>query len=246
MKRFMRYVLPGLASTIQLAIALIISDYNVIIENSYCSLGNPDNIGLILGIFLASGGIGYIFANIYFAIYWCCPNCCFAIDYRSVFINLKQNLRIFTLSENQIAVNTLTKKDAWSLVNYYWYTSIEKSEKLKGIDPKMERFTDLIQSIWATLIGSFLSLITWICLHFSIFEDPAKYHCKNFFIFFVWILILKIFCMNHFRTQKALQNIVKSTLMNIIKKEYDKNKTKIKIYYEIDRYKINFQQRWEK
>lgn len=66
-RRFLRYTLPGLAGVIQFLIALSITDA-CIVSKIVSVKDQTQSLGLALTIFIGSGGLGYLFANIYFLI----------------------------------------------------------------------------------------------------------------------------------------------------------------------------------
>lgn len=61
-RRFLRYILPGLVFPVMLLITLLISDTNEII-NFLRNDSDKQIIGVIGGVFLASGVLGYIFIS---------------------------------------------------------------------------------------------------------------------------------------------------------------------------------------
>jgi len=63
-RRFLRYTLPGLSALIQLLIGLSITDSGIVCK-ILSAKDLTQSLGIILTIFIGSGGLGYLFANIY-------------------------------------------------------------------------------------------------------------------------------------------------------------------------------------
>jgi len=70
-RRFLRYTLPGLATVILFMIALSLTE-GCFVRRLFFDKDSSQNIGLVLTLFLGSGALGYLFANIYFSLYWSC------------------------------------------------------------------------------------------------------------------------------------------------------------------------------
>lgn len=223
----MRFVLPGLASVIMLLIALIISDRSKMI--CFFHSMSRNDIGVILGLFLASGALGYIFSSIYWTIYWIGPKCFFANDNRSFLKKHKDKLEIVE------EPNKRSKHDAWIIVTLIWHTQIEKSKEIKGINPYVDRINDITHGLGVTFVGSFISLIIWISLHFLVIDNSSKWNFINFIIFFAWVFLIALICWDYHRIKIAHQSLIHSTITKVLQQEqeYDKNdkQEKFIIYY---------------
>ncbi len=68
-KRFLRFTFPGITSVIFLLAALIISDYNALNMRDHFTYSNSNIVGIVFGLFIASGGLGYIYSQIYWGLY---------------------------------------------------------------------------------------------------------------------------------------------------------------------------------
>ncbi len=203
-KRFMRFVLPGLASVIMLLIALIISDSSKLF--CFFQSMNLNDIGIILGLFLASGALGYIFACVYWGIYEFGLNSCIAIDNRYIFSTLKDKLEIIETSGNKVKANKLSKRDAWTIAALFWQNNINKSEEIKGSTPYVDRITDLTHGLGATVVGSVISLTTWILLKIAVFK-AFKLNIRDIIILIVWLFLIYLIIKNYNSTNKALQSL---------------------------------------
>jgi hypothetical protein len=227
-RRFFRFTIPGITCVLELFIALSISD-NKMIASMLDSTGAVANIGLVFAIFLASGGLGYIFANIYFALYWWKPiRDRFAIDHCSLFRDLAEKIELVDTSGTRINPDDLSKRDAWNILTQFWYSQIEDGQDIKGVDQITDRLANITHSLGATVIGSLLSFIAWVSIHFS---NPSRSFCiyGELAIIIVWLLLIFLMLKCHQRAQESLQSIANSTIANRITQKYIY--TKIKIYY---------------
>jgi len=216
-RRFMRYILPGLAYAIELLIALIFSK-----DIDINQLKDFDYIGVVFGVFLASGAMGYIFSIIYFGTLWKYK---YAPDYRPVFISLKNKTQIINQDEKIISVENLTKDDAKSLISLYWYHNIVESERIKGINPYVDRLLDITHGLGAFLIGTFFSIIPWIIIHTFWIN---KY--KDLIILVCWAVLLYIIHLNYKTIQKKSETLSSSTILSELLNEYKKNQELVRIY----------------
>jgi hypothetical protein len=222
-KRFLRYTLPGMACIIELFVALSIqkTDRSIIIN----LFKLVQDIGLALSVFLGSGALGFLLSGIYFSLCWC-PKLekWFAYDYRPIFNELKSNLFLVDI-QGEPYQPELTRREAWVLISQYWHSRIEYCKNIRGVSQIYDRLADVTHGLGATIIGSFLALITWLFLH--------HYHeCLLIFIliFSCWIALIVLLYLNFKRSLNNLQTMAMTTLISSIKKEFD-NKGKILIYY---------------
>lgn len=228
-RRFMRYVIPGLIYDVLLAAAFFVSDPARMI----CFITSGDiskNIGFVLTALLASGALGYVFSNIYFGLYWLTDNSIVAINHKELFTSLSDKINIINAKGNPIDRNSLTKRDAWTIWSNYWFSNIENSKKYKVSSARVDNLVDITHSLGASLISTFLSLITWICLSASSLQS-GKYKI----IIIGWGIFLYLLSKNYYKSHKAVERMVNSILFHVISEatQPDTNGTrkKIDIYY---------------
>ena len=231
-RRFLRYTLPGLSALIQLLIGLSITDSGIVCK-ILSAKDLTQSLGIILTIFIGSGGLGYLFANIYFSLYRSWPfSRLIAIDHLTLLKDLrKEIIEIVDLSGKAYA-NDLSKREAWTIITQYWHSKIEENTKIKGINIITDRLTDVTHGLGATFIGSLSALASWIAIHLSIAQDSASFISQKVFIVFLgWAILIFMLGFAYRRTNLALQSIANTTLTDIICREYQAG-NKIKIYYQ--------------
>jgi len=230
-RRFLRYTLPGLSAVIQLIIGLSITDSSIV-----CSVLSAkdlaESIGIVLTIFIGSGGLGYLFANIYFSLYWSWPfSRLIAIDHLTLFKDLSEKMIEIVDFSGKAYSKELSKREAWTVFTQYWHSKIEENTKIKGVNTITNRLTDVTHGLGATYIGSLLALVSWVVIHLSISHNLASIISKeSLFAFLAWIILIIILGRAYHRTNLALQSIANTTLTDSITKEYQAG-NKIKIYY---------------
>lgn len=231
-RRFLRYTLPGLAAVIQFLIALSITDACILFKILSVK-DQTQSLGLTLTIFIGSGGLGYLFSNIYFFLYWWRPFNRFAIDHLSFLKNLRKEVVDILDSSGNPYNNDLSKREAWAVITQYWHSKIEECPKIKGVDSTTGRLTDVTHGLGATIIGSVFALLSWELIHLAIAQHSALLNLKEVLIIVGWVGLIVLLIIAWHRVKIALQSIVNSTLTDIIRSEYlSSGKKKVYIYYE--------------
>jgi len=209
-RRFMRYVMPGLIYAVLLAAAFFASDSVRMI----CLITSGDtskNIGFVLTALLASGALGYVFSNIYFGLYWLTDNSIIAINHKSLFVSLGDRINIINAKGEQIDRNVLTKREAWTIWSNYWYSNIENSKKYKGSSKRVDNLVDITHSLGASLISTLLSFITWLLLTSSSLQSGK---CR--IIILLWSVFAYLLARNYYKSHKAVECMVNSILCHAI------------------------------
>lgn len=232
-RRFLRYTLPGLSAVIQLLIGLSITDSDVVCK-ILSAKDLTQSLGIVLIIFIGSGGLGYLFANIYFSLYWSWPfNRLIAIDHLTFLEGLRKEMIVIVDLYGKEYTTALSKREAWTIITQYWHSKVEDNSKIKGINKITDRLTDVTHGLGATFIGSLSALASWIVIHLSVSQDSASSGSKEVFIvFLVWVIFIFLLGFAYRRSNLALQSIANTTLTDIICSEFQSAGNKIKIYYQ--------------
>ena len=152
--------------------------------NKITSNGSAEIFGVILGVFFASGAVGYIFANIYYTT-------------RERINFLRNDHRILlkkfideygyqikvtdTNGERGIidanGIRDLSLREAWEIFNLIWYEVKPKSIELKEVEPQIDTLLNILHSLGSTLFGSSICLLIWFLLQspwllFHLFDIP--------------------------------------------------------------------------
>ena len=214
-RRFLRYVLPGLVFFIELFVFFCISDRRDAV-NWVVAHGSA---GPVVALFLGTGALGFILANIYHWLYWTFE--LFAIDHRCLFPKSPPGFRAIDLSGDP--VGDLTKREAWTIVTQYCHSQMKKKSgrDIEGMSLITDRLVDIGHALGVTATGTFFSIFAWGFVRSYVFESPL---CSIPFevwtlILALWVPILVILLVGHFRTIKALERIVNSTLARRLRRK---------------------------
>lgn len=232
-RRFMRYTLPGIVCILLLLSSLLISDFKTL-KSCFINLGDPKlNIGIIIGAFFASGGLGYLFSIIYFPIIWSSLlRRKFANDHRQILFDLRNKIEIMDVTEKPIHPESLTQREAWAIMTQFWNANSEENNVIKGVTPFINRTVDIMHSIGAIIIGTTIMLNLWIYLHFfALSESSYNFSFNDIIAIFFWLVMLFIFFVDFQLTRKSLQSITNITFTDVIQQKAGKKKKKIKIYF---------------
>lgn len=226
LKRVVRYTLPGVACITKLFIALLITDYWQV-EEFLKNTAAVNSLGIILGIVLASGGLGYILSNIYWGLYWLPGlNQLIAINHTKLFYHLKDIIEIEGDSQlqNDLNNNRLSRKDAWTLGTIFLE---ERNFKLSDI---LKRVVDITHSLGAFIIGNFLALFAWIELH--IWPSCKPFYADKYFIVIpIWLALIGLHSFNRFVAIRQQTELANAEIYRMITEEYSHKLRKVKIYF---------------
>ena len=228
-RRFIRYTLPGLVFAIQLIVALGVSDWEKV--SAIYKISNlKESLSFFLVGFLASGALGYMFSIFYYALYWWEPiEKKLAIDHKTLFQKLEDKIEIKNADGKPINLNSLSKKEAWSILTRYWFTNYEDYNCIKGINSTIDRLSNIVHGNGTTVVATFMSACTWTFLHYWLSE---KFFSQNVIILLLcwFILTLVAFCA-YLNSLRFFQSIINSTMLGLLIDQYRMLGQKIEIWY---------------
>jgi len=232
--RFMRYVIPGLVCTFELLLALLVSNTEGFIYHfhSITSTSFANTLGLLAGGFFASGAVGYLFSNIYYAIRECryipirndhreaVKRFIDEYRYKIIIVDKKSEKCTEERAINSERVDRLSLREAWEIFNLIWYEIKPKSRVLKIVDTQIARLLDILHSLGATLIGSIIFLIVMCLSPFwweSIFGKCYEICWLKFIIVVVgWLLLMLPIFINFKITKNTIKRYYHSYLINFV------------------------------
>ena len=224
-RRFLRYVIPGLLFFIEVSIYLFFSAHAQFIF-SIREWGK--DLAFPITIFLASGGMGFLLGVLYHSLYWTIGFRTFAVNHIPLIQDCVNRdwLKLKRRANNSdLNVSQLTQTGAWRVVTAYWHERREFSKRIKGANDRTDSLTDIMHGLGATLIGSLISIPTWIYIH-------KKLVCSypSWFYYILPLAFLFFNFLNFRRVVKNCQGVVDIIMSDDISKEYDKNKTAVVMY----------------
>jgi hypothetical protein len=208
---FLRFTLPGLSFVVFIIATLFFTDYKFIVDY-YKQSSSKDFVNLI-GLFVVSGGAGYIFSNIYFSIYWLFPSL-FLINHAKVFNNLTDKITIVDINNVKL-IKPITKSNAWYITCRFWNEYIIKDVKAP-FHVESEHYVDLKHSIGTSLISSIFSFSFWIYIHFILLQNGHSW-CFGV-TFYVIAILINLF--NYLKTNRNHEKFVNGIMTKFIIDRY--------------------------
>jgi hypothetical protein len=217
--KFLRYTIPGLVSLLVFYFLTSFTSW----ENARIITESEISLGYIAGLVFVTGGMGAIFNILYWAL---CHFIYYPLNHTKLLSSLKGKLKILDPYGN--VVNKISKREAWSIFNTYWYSKTNLRIKFEAINPRVDRLSDVTHGIGTTLVGLIVTLIICVIwnlrIHSTILPSLIIGMTFIFLTFFNYIHLLKMY--------QTVLNTTFATILNedlnqIIKE--DPSKTYIEI-----------------
>jgi len=183
-RRFLRYVTPGLASAIEVAIYLLISAPDKM--NNLVS--QFTNVGTAFTLFIGSGGLGFLLGTIYYCVVEIPGLSNLKIDHRPLIANARANKWLIlknSADDSAVAPESPISQDgAWLIATALWHERIETSERIKGASKRTDNLADIMHGLGTAWVGSFAAFFAWIAIHWHLEKSLPSPH--------YWILPLLV------------------------------------------------------
>jgi hypothetical protein len=160
-RRFLRYVTPGLVFAVQ---ALLL---RFIINPAWTTtqlLGQTKDAGagLAVVLFLASGGLGYLFSVIHHRLHWCTRRS--TIDHTRVvnklldagLLDLQKLDKTTTVKIRE--TDKIDRRAAWAIVTAIWKESLRNTSGIQSADACATGLTDIMHSAGTARIATISAL----------------------------------------------------------------------------------------
>jgi hypothetical protein len=148
-RRFLWYVTPGLVFAVQALLLLFIVNPAWTTTQLFRQTKDA-GAGLAAALFLASGGLGYLFSVIYHRLHWCTRLS--TIDHTRVVNKLLDAglLDLQKLDKKAVQINRETDKidrrAAWVIVTAVWKESLRNTSGIQSADACATGLTDIMHS----------------------------------------------------------------------------------------------------
>jgi len=176
-KRFLRFVLPGLASTLQFFLFIWILRPHQVSQFFLKSFQNGGGLGPALTIIVASGGLGFVLSTLYHSIYWCrlldrARSYTLTIDHRDALneADLRGILRSFT-QKGSFPLNNASRRDAWRIATAIWHARLGTSPRLKEANSRTDSLTSIVHSLGTLVLGTLAASVSALVVFLYI--DPS-------------------------------------------------------------------------
>jgi hypothetical protein len=228
--RFIRYVIPGLVSSLQFYLFVRLSFK----DNSSFLNSGISGVSLLVVSFLGTGALGFIFSNIYHFSFK-------RNDHKNILIKLAKHFSVkykleknnqsiresksqSTLHESIELVKNLCITQRWELFNLIWHTLKHKSKAMQDTEKTAERLLNIARGLGATIVGS---IIFWTlsCL-FTVIACVKDYkvliHISLPFLYLaIWVIIIVIFYINYHKVHRAAGKLYDEALHLYFKNNFN-------------------------
>lgn len=221
-RRFLRYVIPGLLFFIEISLYLFFSAHAQF--SSFLREYGKD-LAFPVTVFLASGGVGFLFGVIYHSFYWTEINRFFGVNHMPLMQDCVERgwLKLVLRKDGtNLNISKLTRSGAWRVVTAYWHERRECSKKIKAANARTDSLTDIMHGLGTTFFGSLCAIPLWIYIHKML---VCSY--PSWFYYFIPLGLLFLNGVNYCRVVRDFQSIVDIIMSDDIKSEYEKNKTAV-------------------
>jgi hypothetical protein len=219
-RRFLRYVIPGLVFIVVLSTTFMLVDYTKVLP----ILEHMDNVGIVLGVFVVSGGLGYIFSSLYFFIYWIFGEWHVA-NHVDVIKELNNNIVVRDTRGNDFS-DKLTRKNCWVIMNVFWHSRIKNSTRIEGVNSRIDNLSDITHGIGTSVVAAFSAIIVCICLYFY---QEVEIDCgKILWILALWVFFTVPSFFQYLRAHNQSQSFVNSVFANEVIHEFEQKDEKEK------------------
>ena len=170
-RRFLRYVLPGLSTVLLFSVYFWASTPGELKQILQDFL-QESALRAILGLFLASGALGYMLSVIHHVLCQCkCP----IYEKLRLAVNVTPAITL-AMSEKRPLVmvvdpnvpkrrlkpEDLSRTNAWLFKNMIWHTYRGNNASLAEAESRMQSLWDLYHGAGALLIGSIVAFVLWL------------------------------------------------------------------------------------
>lgn len=226
--RLLRFLLPGLGTTLEIVIYFFISDHAKVIE--YLKAENISGVlSYTAGAILVITGIGYLMSSIY-------HSCLLAwlpqgADHRGAIQKaVAKNWLELTHYKNDKLVkpNLITIREAWSILGGIWHTVKGQSSRIQGADERSNKIADIVHGVGTFFVGSIFAGVIWLWLHVKYSHDISS---LGFWIAAVLAVIVVILQYISYKgTVKKTQDYIEIIFLDELKERYENEKKPLSIY----------------
>ena len=169
-RRFLRYTLPGLVFAVELAIYLYFTLGHASFMAQVGSLPGG-GVGSGIGLFLLSGGLGYVFSLVHFALYWTLYRWWVARDYRPLLRALARRGWLAARrwdDGTEFDLDDLSLEGGWRAHVAICLERKLCSKRMEGARGGFDRLGDFANGCGASFVGSAAAIVCYVFIAGSI------------------------------------------------------------------------------
>ena len=234
MKKFLRYVVPGLVVIIEfaglLSLFLLFEDKELLKTYIRRVLTYETGIGGAVGLFLISGGLGALLARVYHQLISFPPFDSFTADYSSLlkkYCDEKKLVRLCDWNDAPINFQQLSKLGQWRVLTAFWHATKQQSKFMKEAERRAETLHDIAHGQGTQILGCIL--VMGLLIIFDIVDRNLFF--KFWYILPVFIMMLQAFAL------KTVFASIQTIMSNLYAKEFEAQK-RIKVTLYICRHDL--------
>lgn len=166
-QRFMRYVLPGLATLFMFVFFTCFSDQQLLLEwvGRLSKASGGSSLGVGVTAFLVSGALGYILSALYWALVWWKPIAKRLMNqFRDLLGQVEEKIEIIGVDDEVIRLSKIDERGAWEIIALWAVGYEEENKRAAGQSRLQSRLVNINHSYGTTFVGMFIALIFWIVL----------------------------------------------------------------------------------
>ena len=218
---YLRFMLPGVCAVILLMAAFFISDTGTVFRMTAnpCGHDNIEIVLAVLGLFLSCGAVGYLLANVYFALYNSRLMDRAAVDHRPLLCELRDDIVLHDARGQTIEPLDagLSRCDAWVLVAGLSHSRPGSSESQRGVGRVVSRLANSLHLLGATAVGVVVAGAVWAALHFWAFRSASHTAVDHLVPFILLAVVLFFLTRAYAQTRRALQTLVNSETARLVR-----------------------------
>jgi len=221
---FLRYTLPGLSSVLVFLFLLWITDRSCV-TNLLAVAGKNNGLGTAAGLFLGSGALGYILANLYHALVWSRWMDKVATYDFTEWLNGHIEAKRLIIRDMNAGCNnmsTVTKRrEVWEIVNLLYYRFYDHP-KQDRYDNFIMALVSMVHSLGATILGILLAAGCWALVYYAgpfweLGDNPSK---EFFALALVLVVELGLIVAWH-RALRTVERLTRSAMELKIRRDAD-------------------------
>lgn len=217
MKKFIRYVVPGLVVMVEfmgsLGVILFFTDIGLLKLYLFRMVTYGNGIGTPLSIFLLSGGLGAFLATAYhYLIYSYCLDR-FNVDYSKLlkYCEDEKLIKLSTWDGKQVASERLNRIGQWRVLTAFWHSNLKNSEFFAKAERRAETLHDIAHGQGTQLVGAFI--VALMLVAFDWYYPNVS--------FGLWYIIPLSILFLHFIAFRKVILSIQTVLSNFYIKEFE-------------------------
>lgn len=197
-RRFLRYILPGVAATLEFCLLDSLFDQIAIKALSAVLFSDSGfNISVPISALLITAGLGYLFSLMHHVLLWTVYEwppwaLRWTPDYRPLLRHAEREgwLTVTRLDTGAgVRACCLCTAGAWRLVNALWHQMLRSSDRIRSANRRLDSLSDIAHGTGAAFVGSLVATMLWLLVAY---RAPQGQLCSAWFFVAIGVAALMI------------------------------------------------------